>query len=193
MATHASAESDALMHYMKATAHTRRLLDVVTLDQWEASTPCTDWNVKKLVKHMISGAKNAESIMRGYGPKNCSELFSEGLVVAFDAACKAAIAAFSVPGVMGTMVQTRRGEQLAGNYALGQVQEMLVHGWDLATAIGADTSMDLELLGVSYDRAVRSRDHLRSGGATVWGESEATAAENADTQTQYLAILGRPS
>jgi uncharacterized protein (TIGR03086 family) len=191
MTTQASAEANAPMYYQKATANTRRLLAAVNPDQWEVSTPCTDWNVKQLVNHMVSGAKNVASIMGGDGPQNFGEVLGDDAIAAFDAACKAAIAAFSAPGVMGSMVQTRRGEQLAGDYALGQVQEMLVHGWDLATAIGADTAMDPELLEASYARAVRSRDRLRTGGSTAWGESEAAAAASADAQTQYLAILGR--
>jgi uncharacterized protein (TIGR03086 family) len=180
MTTQASAEANAPMYYQKATANTRRLLAAVNPDQWEVSTPCTDWNVKQLVNHMVSGAKNVASIMGGDGPQNFGEVLGDD-----------AIAAFSAPGVMGSMVQTRRGEQLAGDYALGQVQEMLVHGWDLATAIGADTAMDPELLEASYARAVRSRDRLRTGGSTAWGESEAAATASADAQTQYLAILGR--
>jgi uncharacterized protein (TIGR03086 family) len=189
MTTQASA--DAPMYYQKATAHTRRLLAAVTPDQWEASTPCIEWNLKQLVNHMVSGAKNVAAIMGGDGPQNFGEVLGEDPIAAFDTACKAAIAAFSAPGVMGSMVHTRRGEQLAGDYALGQVQEMLVHGWDLATATGADTTMDPELLDVSYARAVRSRDRLRTGGSTAWGESEVAAAGSTDTQTKYLAILGR--
>ena len=68
---------------------------------------------------------------------------------------------------------------------------MLVHGWDLAVALGADTAMDSELVEMSYARAVRNRERLRTGGSTAWGESEADASEDADTQTRYLAILGR--
>lgn len=191
MTTQANAEANAPMYYLKATAHTRRLVAAVNPDQWEASTPCTDWNVKQLVNHMVSGVLNVASIMGGDGPQNLGDVLGDDPIKAFDAACKAAVAAFSEPGAMERMVQTRRGEQLAGDYALGQVQEALVHGWDLAVAIGADTTMDAELMNVSYARALRNRERLRTGGSTAWGQSEADASENADTQTKYLAILGR--
>jgi uncharacterized protein (TIGR03086 family) len=191
MTTQANAEANAPRYYLTATANTRRLLAAVDTDQWEASTPCSDWNVRQLVNHMVSGVLNVASIMKGDGPQNLGEVLGDDALGAFDGACKAATQAFSGPGAMGKMVQTRRGEQMAGEYALGQVQEMLVHGWDLAVATGADTTMDSELLDVSYARALRNRDRLRTGGSTAWGDAEASASDGADTQTQYLAVLGR--
>ena len=68
---------------------------------------------------------------------------------------------------------------------------MLVHGWDLAKAIGAETTLDAELMDVSYARALRNRDRLRAGGSTAWGGAEADAPDESNTQTKYLAILGR--
>ena len=61
----------------------------------------------------------------------------------------------------------------------------------MAVALSADTAMDAELVEVSYARAVHNRERLRIGGSTAWGESEADTSEDADTQTRYLAILGR--
>jgi uncharacterized protein (TIGR03086 family) len=191
MTTQADAEANAPRYYQKATANTRRLIAAVNADQWEASTPCTDWNVQQLVNHMVSGMLNIGSIMGGDGPQNLGEVLGDDPIGVFDGACKTALTAFRAPGAMGEMVQTRRGEQLAGDYALGQVQEMLVHGWDLAKAIGADTTLDPELMDVSYTRAVRNRDRLRTGGSTAWGDDEAGASDDADTQTKYLSILGR--
>jgi len=191
MTTQSDAEADAPKYYLKATVNARRLLATVNADQWEASTPCTEWNVRQLVNHMVSSVRNAVSIMGGDGPQNFGDLLGDDPLGAFDTACTAATAAFSAPGAMDEKVQTRRGEQVAREYALGQVQEVLVHGWDLAVALGADTAMDSELVEMSYARAVRNRERLRTGGPTAWGESEADASEDADTQTRYLAILGR--
>lgn len=191
MTTQADAETNAPRYYLTATANARRLIESITADQWEAPTPCTDWNVTQLVNHMVSGVRNVASIMAGDGPQNLGDVLGDDAIGAFDAACKAATKAFSAPGAMAKMVQTRRGEQLAGDYALGQVQEMLVHGWDLATAIGGDTTMNPELMEVSYARALRNRDRLRAGGSTAWGDDEASATDDDDTQTKYLAVLGR--
>jgi len=191
MTTPANAPADAPRYYQKATANTRRLLDTITADQWQVPTPCSEWNVKQLLNHMVSSLRNVVSIMSDRGPQNFGDVLGNDPIAAFDDACTAANAAFGKPGAMEEVKQTRRGSQLAGQYALGQVQEMLVHGWDLAVALGKDTAMDPELLEISYARALSNREQLRAGGSAAWGESEAEASDDADTQTKYLAILGR--
>lgn len=191
MITQIDAEANSPGYYLKATTNTRRLVAAITSDQWESSTPCTDWTVLQLVNHMVSGALNISSIMAGDGPRNLGEVLGDDPIGAFDSACNAAAEALSKPGAMVEIVRTRRGEQVAGEYALGQVQEMLVHGWDLATAVGGNTTMDPELLEVSYARALRNRDRLRTGGSTAWGESEVAVSKEDSTQAKYLAVLGR--
>ena len=64
-------------------------------------------------------------------------------------------------------VEARRGEKMAGTYTLGQVQELLVHSGDRAKAIGAGITLGPELMDVSYARAVRNRERLRTAGSTV--------------------------
>lgn len=191
MTTQAEQEANANKYYAKATANTRTLLASIKPEQWSAQTPCTDWDVRQLVNHMVSGARNVSSIMGGHGPQNFGEVLGNDPLSAFDDAVKHAVAAFNEPGAMSKTVATRRGDQVGGAYALGQVQEMLVHGWDIAKAIGADTTLDPEVMEVCYARAIRNREQLRAGGSTAWGEGEASVPAGADRQTEYLAILGR--
>lgn len=190
MPTQAEAEANANQYYAKATANARKLLATVKPNQWTAPTPCTDWNVRQLVNHMVSGARNVTFIMENQGPQNMGDTIGDDPLASFDEAVKSAVHVLDAPGALQRIVKTRRGEQPAGEYALGQVQEMLVHGWDLAKAIGADATLDPELMEVCYDRAIRNRAHLREG-STAWGEAEASIPSGANRQTEYLAILGR--
>jgi uncharacterized protein (TIGR03086 family) len=191
MTTQSDAEALAPRLYQVATTNTRKLMAAVEAGQWHDATPCTDWDVQTLVNHMVSGAKNIASIMGGDGPQNFGDVLGDDALAAFDAAIGPAVAALQEEGAMARTVVGRRGEQPAGDYALGQVQEMLVHGWDLAIAIGQDSTMDSELLEVSYQRALRNRDRLRTGGSTAWGEGEASMGDAPDLQAQYLSLLGR--
>ena len=191
MTTQNEAEAMAPRLYKKVTANTHKLVAAVQSGQWHDSTPCTDWDVMQLTNHLVSGARNIAGIMAGDGPQNYGDVLGDDALAAFDAAVGPAVAALNEAGAMTRTVVARRGEQPAGDYALGQVQEMLVHGWDLAIATGQDATMDAELLEVSYARALRNRDRLRAGGSTAWGEGEASVGETADLQAQYLGILGR--
>ena len=132
----------------------------------------------QLTNHLVNSARNNAGTMAGDGPQNYGDVLGDDALAAFDAAVSPAVVA-------------RRGEQAAGNYALGQVQEMLVHGWDLAIATGQDATMDAELLEVSNSPALRDRDRLRTGESTALGEGEASVGETADLLARYLGILGR--
>ena len=146
--------------------------------------------MRQLVSHMVNSSRNIKSIMAGNGPQEApANVLGDDPLATFDEVTTAAIAAFSAPGAMQKTVTTRRGEQEAGAYAVGQTQEMLVHGWDLAKAIGQDTTMDAELVTVQYDRALAKRERMRTTG--VFGDSEPPVPENADLQSKYLALLGR--
>ena len=190
MTSETGAHNDAPRLYEKAVTNARRLLAAVQAGQWEDPTPCSEWNVRRLVTHMVSGTRNVKSVMDGQGPQNWGDnVLGDDPLAAFDDARVAAVAALQVTGAMDRMVTTRQGERPAGDYALGQAQEMLVHGWDLAKATGQDTAMDPELLEVEYARALRNRERMR--GSTAWGESEVDVPDGADAQTAYLGILGR--
>ena len=190
MTTQTDPGADAPRLYERAVTHTREYIAAVRPDQWDDATPCTEWNVRQLVNHMVSTTRNVKSIMEGNGPQNWGDdVLGDDPLAAFDAARTQALTAVKALGAMARTVTTRQGERPAADYAIGQLQEMLVHGWDLAKATGQDTAMDPELVEVGYARAVRNRDRLRSG--TAWGESEATVTDGADLQTKYLGILGR--
>lgn len=104
---------------------------------------------------MVSTTRNVKSILEGNGPQNWGDnVLGDDPLAAFDQARTDALAAVRAPGAMAHTVTTRQGERPAVDYAIGQLQEMLVHGWDLAKATGQDTAMDPELVEVGYARAL---------------------------------------
>jgi uncharacterized protein (TIGR03086 family) len=192
LTTQADAEAIANRLYASAVANTRTYLAAVTEGHWGDPSPCTDWDILKLVTHIVTNSMNAKRTMEGNErvPAGTDVLGSDALA-AFDSATTATIAAFNEPGAMQRTVVTRRGDETGGAFALVPVQEMLVHGWDLGKAVGGDTALPADVVEVQYARALRMRENLRPSGA--WGEAEAAVADDADTQTKYLAILGRAS
>jgi uncharacterized protein (TIGR03086 family) len=64
----------------------------------------------------------------------------------------------------------------------------VIHAWDLARAIGADESVDPELVRFAYDEMVPQFEQWRTAGA--FGP-KVEVAEDADLQTKLLAEAGR--
>ena len=44
---------------------TGRLVAGVKPDQWDLPTPCTEWNVRQLVDHLVSGQQLFARVLRG--------------------------------------------------------------------------------------------------------------------------------
>jgi uncharacterized protein (TIGR03086 family) len=103
---------------------------------------------------------------------------------AFTAATDAAASLESVD----TAVHVSRGDIPAGDYLMEVAADNLVHSWDLAIAVGADTELDPELVQVVADWFVGVEEAFRAGGAI--GERP-PIADDADTQTRLLAMYGR--
>jgi uncharacterized protein (TIGR03086 family) len=73
-------------------------------------------------------------------------------------------------------------------YAGHRFIDVLIHGWDLATATGQDATLDDELVAGCHQVAAPQIEMLRASGAFGGGVPFAAAAND---QTRLLAMLGR--
>jgi uncharacterized protein (TIGR03086 family) len=75
-------------------------------------------------------------------------------------------------------------------YAGHRFIDVLIHGWDIATATGKNTALDPALVEACWQVVEPQAGLLRGSGA--FGD-ELTVPADADRQAQLLAILGRGS
>jgi uncharacterized protein (TIGR03086 family) len=80
------------------------------------------------------------------------------------------------------------GDEPATEYITQLVTDLLVHGWDLSRAIGADEQLDTELVGFVWQAWKDREDMIRGSG--VFGE-RVDVAPDADAQTRLLGLFGR--
>lgn len=116
-----------------------RLIAEVGPDQWEAKTPCTEWNVRDLVLHMVNSTRFFQaSASRGepQAPVDAEQLGDDPAAV-FGTEAAATMAAWSAPGATDGMVTVP--QEMPAVAALGiNLLDTGTHCWDLAEAIGSD-------------------------------------------------------
>ncbi|MFD8282597.1 TIGR03086 family metal-binding protein [Streptomyces solisilvae] len=105
-------------------------------------SPCTDWNVRQMVDHLLAGQHTSAVVMGARRPLPALGPAPGALKKAFRTSAAALVAAFDEPGALERTVRAPIGE-VPGAVALRlQTIEHLVHGWDLARAIGQKALFD---------------------------------------------------
>ena len=161
-------------------------------DQWRLPTPCTEWDVRDLVHHLVHENRWTAPLMGGATLEEVGDRFEGDLLgqdpkTAWqDSMDEAVKAVREVP--MNRAVHLSYGEVPARHYAFELASDHLIHAWDLARAIGADESLDPDLVELVYER-MKPREHaLKASG--LFGE-RIDPPRDADHQTRLLALYGR--
>ncbi len=109
--------------------------------QWSDPTPCTEWNVRQLVDHMIVGNLLFAAIVSGRSesPADVAKAHLGGPLYnrphdAFRASADALLIAFRRPGVLEERFVMPIGPVPGIGAVHMRLVEMLVHGWDLSRA-----------------------------------------------------------
>jgi uncharacterized protein (TIGR03086 family) len=130
-----------------AAAETNRIVAGVRTDQLDEKTPCTDWDVRALLNHIILWtAYSAEQ--RAHGGSVAEELMSKDFVAepgyAADYAAQVgrAVDAWADPAVWEREIGVMGSATPAADVAALLIAEMVLHGWDLAAATGQEYRCD---------------------------------------------------
>lgn len=120
-------------------------------DAWDRPTPCADWDVRALVNHVVGEQRWVVPLMEGrtvdeVGTALDGDLLGSAPQEAAESAAKAAVAAFAGPGALERTVHLSFGDFSAADYGWQLVADHVVHGWDLAVAVGADPHLDHDLV-----------------------------------------------
>lgn len=127
------------------------VLDQVTADDADRPTPCGQYDVDLLVRHLVAVLQRVGAVARGEDPfsvpQELDPLGVDHYRAAFDRARADQEATWADDEVLGRLLTLPFGV-LPGVAALhAYVSEMTVHTWDLATAIGATVAWDDSVVG----------------------------------------------
>jgi uncharacterized protein (TIGR03086 family) len=126
---------------------TERLVAAVRDEQWSGSTPCTDWNVRDLLGHLVGGNVMFARLLRGdAGDARPAEPLGDDPLAAYRAAADELLAACRLPGAMERTLTVPFGSVPGAVAVHLRLVETLVHGWDLARATGQAVDYPDELV-----------------------------------------------
>ena len=159
----------------------------------EQTTPCTDWDLRTLLNHMILWTSYSAE-RRAYGESVAEELMSKdftaepGYAQAYQAQLARAVDAWSKPEAWEGDRNVMGSATPAADIAAMLIAEMVLHGWDIAQATGQDYRCD-DGVAQAVLETVRAQGELfreyQGFAAIVPVPDDATAFDRA------LALSGR--
>lgn len=168
-------------------------IEEIADDQWEAATPCSEWDVRALVNHLVARNRWVVELAEGrtiaeVGGALDGDVLGEDPVASFRASARAACDVFAEPDAMTQTFQLSFGDVPGSLYVSERFVDVLIHAWDVAIATGQATTLNDELIGRCYDMVAPRRESLRESDA--FGP-EVPVDDDAATQVRLLAMLGR--
>ena len=182
---------DAATLHRRTVDHWQRALASVGPDDWQRATPCAGWDVRDLVNHVVGEELWTVPLVQGstideVGDRFDGDVLGDDPVARGQEAADAAVATVEDRAPSGGKVHLSYGDEDLDEYLIQLSADHLVHGWDLAVAVGADSRMAPDLVEAVADWFQGREELYRSGGA-VGRHLDV----DGDAQTQLLAAFGR--
>jgi uncharacterized protein (TIGR03086 family) len=183
---------DVPTQHQLAAAAFGRLVDQVADGQWCEPTPCPAWNVRQLVNHVVYENRWAVPLFAGKSVADIGDILDGDLlganpVAAWRQSVAEARTAIDEPDAMTRTVHLSFGDVTGEEYSHQLVADLLIHGWDLARAIGADESLDATLVEHVAAWFAGCEDGYRAAGAI----GPRQPASTGDQAAELLAAFGR--
>jgi len=184
---------EAFGHAITSTA---AIVKTVRPDQAGAPTPCTEWDVRALLSHVIGTLWLADALFTGQAPRYpmapgglpAADPGGDDPVAAYAEASAAALAAAGAGDALTRVHATPLGDMPGPVLAGFTTLDITVHGWDLARATGQPADLDGRLaahvLGFAEQAVTPDTRAPRIGPAVP-------VPDDAPVTQRLVAFLGR--
>jgi uncharacterized protein (TIGR03086 family) len=187
---------DSIDQLERAQAWTGTIVAGVHKEDLQEPTPCSDWDVSRLLDHLIADIDTFNRVASGE-PLDLltsikpDEPQNEGRATpdsgaAFERVTGRAREIWSRPGALEQKYKTSRSELPGAALFNIFLIEMLVHGWDLAKATGQPAEMPADLAEAELAFTTAMMKEQRMG-----FEQPVPVPEDASATDRLVAWLGR--
>jgi uncharacterized protein (TIGR03086 family) len=153
-------------------------------ERWSAPTPCTEWDARALVEHVIGFHEFL--LLRPLGVR--AHRPRDDPAPRWRATSDALFGYLTTDGALDHPTELPGGGQSSACLMLDALTtDVLVHTWDLARAGGVEPQLDLELCERAYEAATTAV--LRRGNGMIG--PEVTVDPAAHIETRLAALYGR--
>jgi uncharacterized protein (TIGR03086 family) len=175
-----------------------RIVARVTAAELSLPTPCTEWDLRALIVHMTGNNNGWANAAEGKSPDAAvwtGAGLSDDLVGEYRKSADRVAAAFAADGVLDRDFEVHGFGSFPAPAAIGMhFIDYLVHGWDVAMAIGAEPGLDPELCAA----VLRIGARWPPGAASIWGPGApfgfpVAVPDDAPPDRRMLGFLGRSS
>lgn len=167
-------------------------IHLIQPEHLENETPCTDWNLKQLLNHMVGELLWMPELLRGKTIAEVGTRF-DGNVVGIDPvkawrhAVDAALVAVKQTKLT-KVVHLSYGDVPAKHYISEMATEMLIHGWDVDQSLWCTLIFDEDLASSLYEHVQKHIKGYRDAGMVA---AEVNVPAEASVQVKLLGLMGR--
>jgi uncharacterized protein (TIGR03086 family) len=164
--------------------------------QWHDGTPCSQWDVRTLVHHLLYEQRWVPPLLEGLTVEQVGDRF-EGDLMGEDASAWPGLLASSIeqahvavarPGALDRTVHLSFGDTSGQEYVLQLTADLAIHAWDLARATGQDDTLDPGAVTLLLPWTEANADLLTASG--MFG-SAIDPGSGAPGDVRLLGLLGR--
>jgi uncharacterized protein (TIGR03086 family) len=139
---------DEMQVLTTAYDRTAALTGTLTADDLRRPTPCSDWDVRALLGHVVAGTDGLVAMLRAEAPDFGKDDLGDDPAARVRRSRDEALAAWSEPGAVDTPSQQMPGMRVV-DFAMA---DAVVHCWDLAAALGQPCGLDDEVVRPVWER-----------------------------------------
>lgn len=178
---------DPLARFDQAWVVLEQVLSDLGPDQWDNQTPCSEWDVRALVNHLVSSNLMVAAMARGEDPPPPADNIGTDPMGNLRSTTARTREELSRPGLFEQITTTPLGEAPGVMLAMVRIVDMYVHAWDIAVATGQATDLDPGLADYLTEFTKNLTDRPEGGpfGPVREAPTNATAAD------RLAAFLGR--
>jgi uncharacterized protein (TIGR03086 family) len=181
--------ADAIDQLRRSLAAVDVLISNIGPEQSSLPTPCTEWDVGRVVEHLDGMNRVFAAMLAGEDPTSRSEAVPwETLPARFRDSSALLVDAFATPGALVRLFRSPLGSATGSERLMIRMYDLLAHGWDLAQATGQRAAVpdDAAEAALAFVRG-QLADEARSG---RFAPAQPVPAE-APAVERLAAFLGR--